>query len=304
VVLSACSSETEPQRPDNTSDDDGDQAADDTNSDASFSVRDASIRDAGEAKSDAGPSGATTGLPCDVQTLLVTRCQSCHGSRLLGGAPMRLVTLQDLSATSPTDKSKTNAQLSLVEMEKGAMPPAGALANTEVALFASWVNQGAKAGSCGGTDAGGAAVDPGDVVDPFDTAVTCSSGTRWTGGDRESPLMHPGAACISCHARGEGPRFTLAGTVYQTGHEPNDCNGTSAKGVSVVITDAKGVDHTLAPNAAGNFFVSGTIAKPYKAKLTYAGRTRAMASSQTDGDCNSCHTESGDKGAPGRLMLP
>ena len=38
---------------------------------------------------------------------------------------------------------------------------------------------------------------------------------KWTVGDRESPEMHPGRSCIDCHAKGEGPRFLVAGTVYQ-----------------------------------------------------------------------------------------
>lgn len=138
----------------------------------------------------------------------------------------------------------------------------------------------------------------------YATPVVCTSQKTWTGGNRESPLMHPGNACISCHSQGEGPKFALAGTLYPTAHEPNDCNGTSASGASVIVTDANGTDHTLTPNAAGNFYVSGSIAKPYRARIEYQGRTRAMASAQSTGDCNSCHTEAGSQGAPGRLMLP
>jgi hypothetical protein len=29
-----------------------------------------------------------------------------------------------------------------------------------------------------------------------------------------------------------------------------------------------------------------------------------MAAAQTVGDCNSCHTENGAQGAPGRIYLP
>ena len=28
---------------------------------------------------------------------------------------------------------------------------------------------------------------------------TCKSGVKWTGGDQESPEMHPGGDCIACH---------------------------------------------------------------------------------------------------------
>jgi uncharacterized membrane protein len=37
--------------------------------------------------------------------------------------------------------------------------------------------------------------------------------------------MHPGGACITCHTIKGGPAFKVAGTVFPTLHEPNDCNG-------------------------------------------------------------------------------
>ncbi|MDB4991466.1 MAG: hypothetical protein JWN04_6644 [Myxococcaceae bacterium] len=120
--------------------------------------------------------------------------------------------------------------------------------------------------SCG-ADASGVASDP------YDTPVTSTSKKMWTGGDRGSPLMHPSDACISCHSRGEGPTFAFAGTLYPSAHEPTDCNGSSASGANVIITDARGSDHTLTPNAAGNFYLSGSFKKPYSAKLVYQGRT-------------------------------
>ena len=244
---------------------------------------------------DAGPSG----LPCDVDALLRQSCRTCHGVHLIGGAPMTLMTYAQLLAPAPTDKSKTVAQRSLEMMQASTMPPGGGLAASDLSVFATWVQNGTPMGSCGAD-----AVDAGLASDPYDTPVTCTSNKMWTGGNRESPLMHPGDACISCHSRGEGPAFALAGTLYPTAHEPIDCNGSSASGASVIITDASGTDHTLTPNAAGNFYLSGSFKKPYSAKLVYQGRTRVMVAKQSDGDCNGCHTESGDNGAPGRLMLP
>jgi hypothetical protein len=43
---------------------------------------------------------------------------------------------------------------------------------------------------------------------------------------------------------------------------------------------------------------------PYTVEVRYQGRVRAMTTPQSTGDCNSCHTEQGAKGAPGRIMLP
>ncbi len=141
-------------------------------------------------------------------------------------------------------------------------------------------------------------------LDPYAVAARCSSGQYWKGGDEESPLMRPGGTCIQCHAKGEGPRFSIAGTLYATAHEPNDCNGASSAGARIVIEDAQGVSHTLTPNAAGNFYSSEPIALPYRGKIVFEGRTLTMESEQTDGDCNGCHTQLGANDALGRLLLP
>ncbi len=124
--------------------------------------------------------------------------------------------------------------------------------------------------------------------------------------------MHPGRACVDCHrSRGRGPLYTIAGTVYATGHDPDDCFGADGGGMAVVeITDATGAVTRLTPNAipvlgsAGNFFSSAAIATPYTARVLYQGRVRAMLTPQTSGDCNSCHTAAGTTGAPGRIALP
>jgi hypothetical protein len=135
----------------------------------------------------------------------------------------------------------------------------------------------------------------------------------WT--RREDEFMTPGRACTACHRiEGEGPLFDIAGTVYPTAHEPDDCNGadgTTADGAVVVIKDANGTERRFATNRVGNFGGTRTgIVFPYTAWVEYQGRTREMVSPQTSGDCNTCHTPAGtttlDGGfaAPGRIMLP
>jgi hypothetical protein len=93
--------------------------------------------------------------------------------------------------------------------------------------------------------------------------------------------------------------------VYPTAHEPNDCNGASgACDVKVVIVDRTGAQTTLVPNAVGNFSSAAAVATPYQAKVVRGGLERVMATPQTVGDCNSCHTEMGLNGAPGRITTP
>jgi hypothetical protein len=165
---------------------------------------------------------------------------------------------------------------------------------------------GGSAGSSLGGSGGGAGVaggSGGTAPDPFTAAPTCTSGTMWTQGNHESEDMNPGMACITCHTTMmKGPSLTIGGTVYPTAHEPDLCNG--ANGARVVITGADGQTQTLTPRASGNFNSRTRVMLPYRAKVTYMGRERAMAATQTSGDCNSCHTQAGATGAPGRILLP
>jgi hypothetical protein len=131
------------------------------------------------------------------------------------------------------------------------------------------------------------------------------SGLKWIGGDRESPFMHPGLSCIGCHARGEGPRFQAAGTVYTDIDEKDDYLGVA--GVTVQLTDAKGKALKLVTNKAGNFFSGGrdaALAFPVTVKLFKGAAERDMGSPAPIGDCAACHTAAGKNGAPGRVMAP
>ncbi|NOY93069.1 MAG: hypothetical protein GXP55_17940 [Deltaproteobacteria bacterium] len=126
---------------------------------------------------------------------------------------------------------------------------------------------------------------------------------RWSYGNLGTAYMRPGGDCMDCHARNGGPRFTVAGSVMDAWHEPDDCFGM--QGVTVEITGADGVVTRMTTNETGNFYSSDSIAVPYKAKLTGAdGSVREMLAPQTDLDCMSCHTQGGANGAPGRIGHP
>lgn len=121
--------------------------------------------------------------------------------------------------------------------------------------------------------------------------------------------MHPGGTCIACHtSRGEGPRFALAGTVFPSGREVDDCNGLGSlpsDPIVVEVTDAAGQVITMAPNAAGNFYEQrGAVTFPITAVVRYQGRERRMATPVPSGDCNGCHTVRGAMAAPGRIVAP
>jgi hypothetical protein len=150
-----------------------------------------------------------------------------------------------------------------------------------------------------------AGMDP-PPVDPWETPSQCTSGMTWTGGNQGSFLMHPGGTCLTCHEAYEhAPTFSAAGTLYPTAHEPTDCNGYGGKDAVIEITDANKKVYQLTPNTVGNFILADPgFTPPYTVKVLYQGRTRQMFGAQVNGDCNSCHSQNGSAGAPGRILLP
>lgn len=285
-------------------------------------------------------------LPCEIETLVRTRCKSCH-------APMSplhqvsLLTYADFIQPAPGAPGLNYAQRALQLVQSGMMPPTSSLDAADIQTFGAWVQAGAPAAECSGAtvgpggDAGtvigfdAAVVDAGlvdagfnpgpidagtdalvadaalDGGNPYDTPSRCTSNQRWLGGDMRSELMHPGRACIDCHTTGtglfnllHGPSFTLAGTIFPSAHEPDECNGAAGSGVSVVVKGADGQQVTMTPNAVGNFHAATRVAMPYTVEVRYQGRVRAMSTPQMVGDCNSCHNERGSNGAPGRIVMP
>ncbi len=267
----------------------------------------------GGAGGSGGGSGGTggapdqSGVPCDVATVLANKCLSCHGATPSGGAPMPLVTYEELTAPSKADPAKSYIERSVIRMADAAapMPPNSTPNAADIAVFQTWIDAGTPKGDCGNT-----------VVDPFANPPGCLSGTTWNGGNKESPNMNPGLPCIACHKTEPGEpqiQFNIAGTVYASGHEDDKCNGIDGKApdftdVVIEITDNNGVVTNLHPNTVGNFYIKKSgFAYPYKARVVSSKGERVMNAAQTDGDCNGCHTEAGGgKGstAPGRVVIP
>ncbi|MFO0676004.1 MAG: hypothetical protein U0169_05685 [Polyangiaceae bacterium] len=108
---------------------------------------------------DTGASAVTPGeLPCDVNRILVDKCQRCRG-RARFGAPMPLVTYADLQKPAVSDKSKKVADLVRVRTHdpKNVMPQGGPLPAEELAVLDAWIDGGAKpstAAACATGDAG------------------------------------------------------------------------------------------------------------------------------------------------------
>ena len=90
----------------------------------------------------AAPAGS---LPCAVDNVLKTQCQSCHGTSPIGGAPMALMTYADLTKPAVTQPQRKVYELvkDRVHDTKRPMPPIGSLPAADLSAIDSWVSAGA-----------------------------------------------------------------------------------------------------------------------------------------------------------------
>ena len=101
-------------------------------------------------KSESGVETTATGLPCDVDAVLKSRCQTCHGSETKYGASAPLVTYEDLQKNGP-GASSSKKVLELVKErihdDNRPMPPVPneRLSSAELAVLDGWIGAGAPA---------------------------------------------------------------------------------------------------------------------------------------------------------------
>ena len=263
------------------------------------------------------------GIPAAVNTVLAG-CHGCHGDP--PASPMALLTYEDLIADAKSDDTRSVAELVLerITSTSAPMPPSGAkVGDDAIDAFRAWLAAGTprEAGACP-PDSGIKPDSPG-TNNGANSELVCTSGETWNPGNQrkhgddddddgwKGPRMNPGRACISCHVEsGEGAIVQVGGTVYPTLHEPDLCFGMGREvGAKVVITDADGQIVELPVGDTGNFSLprrggSPRLRFPIRAKVVSSAGEREMNSPQNSGDCNSCHTEQGKNGAPGRILLP
>lgn len=249
--------------------------------------------------------GGVAGLPCDVAAFVASKCASCHRSPPTGGATFALLGRADFLAPSPTYSGWNIGQRSSARLHDTVMPMPPSYSaqptSAETSAFDNWVSAGMPEGACGAIDAG--------TPDAGPAPTTCTSGTFWTSGDHGSSDMNPGLACKTCHAtKAFFKQYPFSGTVYPSLHEQDRCDARPPANTTVQIIDKNGsVALTMtASGTSGNFHSSllVSVAMPYTARVTANGRTSTMTTPQTNGDCNSCHTEQGANGAMGRIVWP
>lgn len=109
------------------------------------------------------PDGVVGNLPCNVDAILAKNCRECHGSTPKFGAPMSLVTADDLHAPAKSNPARRVYELVPERITNDArpmpQPPNARLGAADVATLTSWAGSGAPAGSvkCNGDqpDGGG-----------------------------------------------------------------------------------------------------------------------------------------------------
>lgn len=252
--------------------------------------------------------GGLAGLPCDIANLMRTRCVSCHSSPPTAGATMPLTSYAELTAPSPLGGTYASRSLTRMKDPLSSMPPSG-LPVAELATYEAWINAGAPMGTCGSV-----AGDGGVAM------LTCKSNRTWTNRYQGSGDMNPGMACRACHAgenfKGQNPQgqselgrvYFFAGTIFPGVNEKDGCLDAPPTGVTVEILDGTGaVKLTMTPSRTSGNFYNTTIRTtptwlPYTARVKRNGMVvSTMRTAQMSGDCNLCHTERGDMGAPGRI---
>lgn len=147
-----------------------------------------------------GTQTAVTGaMPCAVDMVVKTGCQTCHGAMPIAGAPMSLLSLADFQRdyTAKTTKQLSGKTMKMYELarirvnhELGTtpMPQGTPLAMDAFTVLNGWLSSGAPAGlACGST------------------GVTGMTGVAGSGGTQNPPLAMTGTGSGGSGATMTGP---------------------------------------------------------------------------------------------------
>jgi hypothetical protein len=105
--------------------------------------------DASDGADDGGqsgdPSGVDAGLPCDVRDALVQHCGMCHADPPAFGAPMALMTHDDLHVPSPGDLARPVYEVIAERLvaDTGRMPPGGDIDDASLERLLGFMEGGA-----------------------------------------------------------------------------------------------------------------------------------------------------------------
>ncbi len=94
-------------------------------------------------------TSGTTALPCNVNTILKTSCQSCHGATPLSGVPMSLISWEDTQKPAVSNPAITVHDMVKMRIHDTVkpMPMTGMLPADSLATLDAWLDGGAIAGT-------------------------------------------------------------------------------------------------------------------------------------------------------------
>ena len=129
-------------------------------------------------KSSQDPSGW-----CGVRSTLQDACTSCHNEQKVAGAPMSLLTFEDLHKPAVSDKNRKVYELvkERVHDEERPMPPQKRLSEEQLAGIDAWVEAGAAEGddvTCGEAVSQTGAVSATSTADDFEWPDNCDATYR------------------------------------------------------------------------------------------------------------------------------
>lgn len=124
-------------------------------------------------------------------------------------------------------------------------------------------------------------------------SIVCKNPVASFGGGEHNP----GRACNACHTgSGEAPKFTVAGTLYNSA-------GVAISGATISVVDAASKTYDIVTQRNGNFYTSRAMTFPIRVVASKCPDGKKMYASVSNGDCNSsgCHAATG---GAGRIHLP
>jgi hypothetical protein len=125
----------------------------------------------GGATNPGATGGAAAAMPCEVETVVKTGCQTCHGATPIGGAPMKLTALADfqrdytaVTTTQLKGRGMKMYELARIRLNKEmgttVMPQGAPLATAGFTALDGWLRQGAPAGTACAAPPGGDVNNP------------------------------------------------------------------------------------------------------------------------------------------------
>ncbi|HMJ14978.1 MAG TPA: hypothetical protein VK524_26375 [Polyangiaceae bacterium] len=181
-------------------------------------------------------------LPCNVETILKAKCQSCHAEEPLYGAPLALMTYED-TQTLYKDRMTWRAMKDAVE--SGKMPQGTQLTAEEKDTLADWFAYGARGVAKGCGDGAGGSSGSGGSGGSSGQGAGGTSGGAGTGGAAGGQ----GGAAGTAGGGGKGGTGGAGGSAGKGGAGGSAGNPTCTEGEGCLPCE---VTHRFLAHAPGS----------------------------------------------------